>query len=44
MPECESVFSHYPLSADFENEPEWDLLYTELTGTIVIYLEGHELQ
>jgi hypothetical protein len=44
MPECETVFSNYPLSADFENEPEWDLLYSELTGTIAIYLDEHELQ
>jgi hypothetical protein len=44
LPECEAVFSNYPLSADFENEPEWDLLYTELTGTIAIYLDEHELQ
>lgn len=44
LPECEPVFSNYSLSAEFENEPEWDLLYTELTGTIAIYLEGNELQ
>lgn len=44
LPECEAVFVNYPLSADFEYEPEWDLLYTELTGTISIYLEEHGLQ
>ena len=44
MPECESVFSGYPLSDGFAYEPEYELLYTELTGTIALYLESHELQ
>ncbi|GHT08922.1 hypothetical protein AGMMS49525_18020 [Bacteroidia bacterium] len=44
LPECESVFAGYPLSDDFADSSEYDLLYTELTGTITIYLEGHELQ
>jgi hypothetical protein len=42
--ECESVFANYNLSDDFACEPEYDLLYTELTGTIALYLESHELQ
>jgi len=44
LPECESIFNKYPLSDDFIYEPEYDLLYTELTGTIAIYIESHELQ
>jgi hypothetical protein len=44
LPECESVFAKYPLSDDFAYEPEYDLLYTELTGVIALYLESHELQ
>ena len=44
LPECESVFSGYPLSDGFAYEPEYELLYTELTGTIALYLESHELQ
>jgi hypothetical protein len=44
LPECESVFAGYPLTADFAYEPEYELLYTELTGTIALYLESHELQ
>ena len=44
LPECESVFANYNLSDDFASEPEYDLLYTELTGTIALYLESHELQ
>jgi hypothetical protein len=44
LPECESVFAKYPLSDGFACEPEYDLLYTELTGVIALYLESHELQ
>jgi len=44
LPECESVFAEYPLSDNFAYEPEYELLYTELTGTIALYLESHELQ
>jgi hypothetical protein len=44
LPECESVFAQYPLSDGFADEPEYDLLYTELTGVIALYLESHELQ
>jgi hypothetical protein len=44
LPECESVFAKYPLSDDFAYTPEYDLLYTELTGVIALYLESHELQ
>jgi hypothetical protein len=44
LPECETVFAKYPLSNDFAYEPEYELLYTELTGTIALYLESHELQ
>jgi hypothetical protein len=41
LPECESVFATYDLSDDFAHEPEYDLLYTELTGVIALYLENH---
>jgi hypothetical protein len=44
LPECEGVFANYPLSEGFAYEPEYELLYTELTGTIALYLESHELQ
>jgi hypothetical protein len=44
LPECEPVFARYPLSDSFACEPEYDLLYTELTGVIALYLESHELQ
>ena len=41
---CESIFAKYPISDDFAYEPEFNLLYTELTGTIVIWMEENELQ
>jgi hypothetical protein len=44
LPECESVFAQYPLSDGFACEPEYELLYTELTGVIALYLESHGLQ
>jgi hypothetical protein len=34
LPTCESVFAKYPLSDDFADDFLFDLLYTELTGTI----------
>jgi hypothetical protein len=40
LPECEAVFAQYPLSDSFAYEPEYNLLYTELTGTIALYLES----
>jgi hypothetical protein len=43
LPECEAVFANYPLSDGFACEPAYELLYTELTGTIALYLESHEL-
>jgi hypothetical protein len=44
LPECEAVFAQYPLSDDFAYEPEYNLLYTELTGTIALYIESHGIQ
>jgi hypothetical protein len=44
LPECESVFAQYPLSDDFDSLPEYELLYTELTGAIALYLESYGLQ
>jgi hypothetical protein len=40
LPECEAVFAKYSLSDDFAYSPEYELLYTELTGTILIRLEN----
>jgi hypothetical protein len=44
LPECKDIFAGYPLSDSFACEPEYELLYTELTGIIALYLESHELQ
>lgn len=41
--ESEIVFSKYYLSDEFDYSPEYDKLYTELTGFIDIWLEEHEL-
>ena len=38
LPECENVFVQYPLSDNFVYEPEFDLLYTELTGAIAFLI------
>jgi hypothetical protein len=40
LPECESVFSQYPLSDSFADDPEYELLYTELTGIISLLIES----
>lgn len=39
LPELKDVFSKYELSDDFDTTPEYDRLYTELTGSIQILLE-----
>ncbi|MDR1552601.1 MAG: DUF1896 domain-containing protein [Prevotellaceae bacterium] len=44
FPECEHVFAEYTLSDDFAYEPEYESLYTELTGVIANYFEEHGIQ
>lgn len=41
---CMRVFEQYPLTEDFADSPVFDLLYTELTGTIQIWIEENGLQ
>lgn len=41
LPATEEVFARYLLADIFAYTPEYDLLYTELTGTVAIYLEEH---
>ena len=43
-PVCEPVFSRYELTDDFAYGYEFDLLYTEITGTIAIWIEENGLQ
>jgi hypothetical protein len=40
LPECEEIFAQYPLSDNFAYEPEYELLYTELTGTLSLLIES----
>ncbi|MGE4346490.1 MAG: DUF1896 family protein [Flavobacteriaceae bacterium] len=39
MPECQAVFAKYNLNDDFAETTEYQSLYTELVGTILILLE-----
>jgi len=41
MPECEHIFTEYSLTDDFAYDPVYELLYSELTGTIALLLETH---
>ena len=41
---CEAVFSNYELTDDFAYGYEFDLLYTEITGTITIWIAENGLQ
>ncbi|WP_035649898.1 DUF1896 domain-containing protein [Flavobacterium sp. ASV13] len=44
FPVCEAVFSRYELTDDFAYSYEFDLLYTEITGVIAIWIQEHGLQ
>lgn len=44
LPVCAPVFEEWVLTADFADSPQYELLYTELTGTIQIYIEENGLQ
>ena len=41
---CERVFANYKLTDDFADTAEFDILYTELIGTIAIWIDEHGLQ
>lgn len=41
LPLLENVFSIYPLTDEFAQSPGYDLLYTELTGAVALYLEEY---
>lgn len=43
LPVCEPVFATYELTDDFAYSYEFDKLYTELTGTIAIWIGEHGL-
>jgi len=44
LPQCKGILKYYVLSDNFPDSAEYDTLYTELTGFIVIYLEENGLQ
>ena len=44
FPICEPIFTGYELTDDFAYNADFDLLYTELTGTIAIWIEEYGLQ
>ncbi|MFV5687814.1 DUF1896 domain-containing protein [Flavobacterium sp. ZT3R25] len=44
LPVCEPVFANYKLTDDFGYCTDFNLLYTELTGTIAIWIEENGLQ
>lgn len=44
LPECEPVFRQYILTEELSDSPEFELLYTELTGIIQIWIEENGLQ
>jgi len=44
LPICSSLFAGYELNSDFASYAEYDLLYTELTGTIAIWIDENGLQ
>lgn len=44
LPVCEPIFSKYKLTDDFASTNEYDRLYTEITGTIAIWIDENGLQ
>jgi len=45
FPHLKNLFAGYPTTDDtFALSPEHDLLYTELTGTVILYLESYGIQ
>lgn len=44
LPICAPVFDNYELTDDFAYSYEFDQLYTEITGTIAIWIEENGLQ
>lgn len=44
LPQCEEIFGHYELTDDFAYTTDYDLLYTELTGFIAIWIEGNGIR
>lgn len=43
LSQCELIFLQYSISDEFVDSPEYEKLYTELTGFIDLWLEANEL-
>ena len=41
LPHLRGILSRYALSDDFAQSPEYDRLYSELTGAVALHLEAH---
>lgn len=41
IPKFKEIFSGYPLSDDFAQSPEYESLYTELTGAVTIHIDEY---
>lgn len=41
LPKFKEIFSGYPLSDDFARSPEYDNLYTELTGAVANHIDEY---
>lgn len=44
LPACEEIFGHYELTDDFAYTTNYDLLYTELTGLIALWIQEHGIR
>lgn len=44
LPKCQECFEHYELTDDFAYTTGYDLLYTELTGFIAIWIEQNGIR
>lgn len=44
LPKCTAIFEKYELKDDFAYTTDYDLLYTELTGFIAIWIENNGIQ
>jgi len=44
VPQCEEIFAKYDLADDFAYTTDYDLLYTELTGFLAMWIESNGIQ
>lgn len=44
LPDSDDIFGHYALTDDFAYTVQYDLLYTELTGFIFLWIEANGIR